>query len=89
MEAADGGSAALAGLTAPTYTSDQQPIVWPAKLDLHEATRLYRRAAHTARMRYPGPIGEVLADYLRYIADGGWRVDNQSVARRLADELLP
>lgn len=45
-------------------------------------------AAHHATTRYPGPVGELICDHLRWHAEGGWRVPDTSLTARLVDEML-
>lgn len=71
----------------PVYSRPDQPYHRPDQMDCHESTRL-RAAADQARRRYPGPVGECVADYLTWTVNGGWRVDHTSMPARLATDLL-
>lgn len=59
----------------------------PARLEWAETQRC-RNAANTARRRYPGPVGELLARELDAFADFGFRVSQGALMQRLVAELL-
>lgn len=75
----------------------QHPAVDPAskisasagvpELAAHDKLRA-RTAAHHARTRYPGPVGDLLAREISAYVDFGYRTDEASVVPRLVDDLM-
>jgi len=59
----------------------------PAKLDLHEKSRV-SAAAHRAKRLYPGVVGEVLFRELDAWASWGYRLDQTGLMPRLADHIM-
>lgn len=73
--------------TPPPVYSVAEPIERPEKLPAHSASR-FRAAAVQARTRYPGVVGDVLAEHLLFHVDSGWLGDPKGRAARLASHLL-
>lgn len=72
---------------APTYSDADPPVAAPDKLPTHSGGR-FRAAAREARDRYPGVVGEVLAEFLAFHAEAGWLGDPAGKAAKLAAHLL-
>ncbi len=85
---ADAARAAATYLnTPPPVYGVAEPIERPEKLPVHTASR-FRAAAVQARTRYPGVVGDVLAEHLLFHVDSGWLGDPKGRAARLASHLL-
>lgn len=73
----------------PSYVPDV-PIRIADKLDpasFDEKQRI-RTAAHLARARYPGPIGELVFRELIEWADTGWRLSPGGLVMQAVENLL-
>jgi hypothetical protein len=57
------------------------------RLAPHEHSR-YRAAADYARLRYPGPVGELIHRELRAYAEFGHRFASDALVPRLATDIL-
>lgn len=73
--------------TPPPVYSVAEPIQRPERLPAHSTSR-FRAAAVQARTRYPGVVGDVLAEHLLFHADSGWLGDPHGQAARLAAHVL-
>jgi hypothetical protein len=57
------------------------------RLALHERSR-YRAAADYARLRYPGPVGELIHHELRAYAEFGHHFASDALVPRLGTDIL-
>lgn len=72
----------------PTPTVDPTTATAPpAKLDLHESSRINAAASAALRL-FPGPIGETLHREIDFYRACGVRTDQSGLLPRLIDHLL-
>jgi hypothetical protein len=70
-----------------TGRSTVRPTGTPARLELHELSRI-RAAAEHARRAVSGPLGELAARELIAYAELGYRGDGEALVPRLARQVL-
>lgn len=59
----------------------------PAKMDLHEQSRV-SAAGHRAKRMFPGPIGELLHREIDAWAHWGYRIDQSGLLPRVVDHIM-
>lgn len=69
----------------PKFLPESQPPKTPE--EFHGESRA-RTAANVARLRWPGPIGEALADRCREVEQFRFLPDTHGATRRLVDAIL-
>lgn len=71
----------------PSRPAHLAPTAAPGRMEPHEKTRWYAAAQH-AVIRYPGPVGGLVASEIRSWADFGYRLGGGSRMLAVVDDLL-